>query len=53
WSMRAAAILFNTCVWHLNALTLNVETVPAIPANLTVTHYFGGILIVGGSPWII
>ena len=53
WSMSATTQHINTCVWHLNALTLNVETVPAVPADRSVTHYLRGMLIVGGSPQII
>ncbi len=53
WSISATTILINTCIWHLNALTLNEETVPAVPADPSVTHYLRGMLIVGGSPWIV
>jgi len=50
--MSATTILINTCVRHLNALTIKNESVPAVPADLTVTLYLRGILIVGGSPGI-
>ncbi len=53
WSMSATTILINTCIWHLNTLILNEETVPAVPADPCVTHYYRGMLIVGGSPLII